>query len=280
MIGDPPPSAVLRVFGLTDEPQHMKGGISQTVWRVGAAVVKPVQEPNPGEGDWVADALDSIEENGFRVAKPVRSESGDWLVDGWTVWRWLEGDHCLHRWRDVTAAARAFHRELPRAVRRAGLASKPAWLDARAHRWAQSERTVWHGAPLPEQAIYDVAEWAPWERARAAGPPLTAEEEDGSQVVHGDVAGNVLAASAVAPVALIDVSPGWRTPESVDAQIVVEAVAWFSGDEALLAEVAPADIARAVAFRLLCGFQALTVGMTFNPDEVARFVRVLDAIGA
>jgi hypothetical protein len=82
------------------------------------------------------------------------------------------------------------------------------------------------------------------------------------------------------PIALIDVSPGWRTPASVDAQIAVEAVAWFGGDEALLDDVAAPDVARACAFRLLCGFQALTVGMKFNPEEVARFSRVLDAIGA
>nr|MBA2609998.1 hypothetical protein [Actinomycetota bacterium] len=150
----------------------------------------------------------------------------------------------------------------------------------RSHRWARAERTVWHGAPLPEQAIYDVPEWSEWERARAAGPPLAAGEQAQCQVVHGDVAGNTLAEAAVATIALIDVSPGWRTPASVDAQITVEGVVWFGGEEALLDEVAAPDIARACAFRLMCGFQALTVGVKFDPAEVARFARVLDVIGA
>ncbi len=276
----PPAPMVLAAFGLRGEPRHLKGGISQTVWRVGDVVLKPVQEPNPGEGDWVATALNTIDERGFRVAKPVRATNGAWLYNGWTAWHWIEGDHCLDRWRDVIDAARAFHTELPRAAERAGLRAQPEWLEPRSHRWARSERTVWHGAPLPEQAIYDVPEWAEWERARAAGPPLNAAEEAQCQVVHGDVAGNTLVGAGVDTIALIDVSPGWRSAASVDAQIAVEAVAWFGGEEALLDEVAAADIARACAFRLLCGFQALTIGMQFNPDEVARFARVLDVIGA
>lgn len=276
----PPPRDVLAAFGVRAAPQHMKGGLSQTVWRVGDLVLKPVQAPNPGESDWVADVLDSIEEDGFRVSKPARATNGNWLFKGWTAWHWLEGEHCLDRWRDVTEAARAFHRALPRAAARAGLDAQPTWLNARSHRWACAERTVWHDAPMPERAIYDVAEWRHWERARAAGPPLTPVERARCQVVHGDVSGNVLVDRAAGSLAFIDVSPGWRTLESVDGQIVAEGVAWFGGDEALLDEVAAADVARACAFRLLCGFQALTDGMTFDPAEVARFARVLDVIGA
>ena len=270
---EPPPELVLRAFGLRAAPQHLPGGLTKSAWRVGDAVVKPVQEPNPGEGEWVADMLDALAEDGFRVAKPLRSVDGAWTVDGWTAWQWLDGEHVQHTWREVTTAARALHTAI-----RAFAAEKPAWMDARSHRWAQSERTVWHGAPLPSQANYDVPEWRLYERAVALGPPLTEDARRAAQVVHGDVAGNVLALSD--GFGFIDFSPGWRPPVSVDAQIVVEGVAWFGGDEALLAEVDPADVARACAFRLLCGFQFITLGVEFDPDEVARFARVLDAVGA
>jgi hypothetical protein len=276
----PPPEEVLAAFALEGALQHQTGGISQTVWRVGDVVLKPVQEPNPGEAEWVATALDAIDERGFRVAKPLRATNGAWLYNGWTAWHWVDGDHCRDRWPDVAHAARAFHRELDAAVTRASLDTGPPWLEPRSHRWAQAERTVWHDAPLPERAMYDVPEWALWERARALGPPLTVDEERRCRVVHGDVAGNVLADRSSGALVLIDVSPGWRTLESVDAQIAVEAVAWFGADEALLDDVAPADAARACAFRLLCGFQALTTGLAFNPAEVARFARVLDVVGA
>ena len=284
-MSEPPSEHVLRAFGLRGTPEHLKGGISQTVWRVGDTVVKPVQEPNPGEGDWVATALDAIEENGFRVSKPVRETDGAWLVHGWTAWRWIPGEHCVGRWRDVVAAARAFHNELPRAVARAGLEPRPLWLEPRRHRWAQSERTVWHGAPLPPAGYYDGHERELFDRAVALGPPLTAAEASECQVVHGDVAGNVLADGTGSVIGLIDVSPGWRPPFSVDAQIVVEAVAWFDGDNALLEEVATEPggqvaLARACAFRLLCGLQASSNWAVEYPGEVENWSRVLRAIGA
>jgi len=280
----PPPPDVLAAFGVRAAPQHMKGGISQTVWRVGDIVLKPVQEPNPGEGDWVADVLDAIEEDGFRVAKPVRATDGAWLFDGWTAWRWLEGEHRVQNWRDVTNAARAFHRELPRAAARIGAARQPKWLEPRSHRWARSERTVWHGAPLPGE-YHERPEWSLYERAVAVGPPLTAAEDAHSQVVHGDVAGNVLCDPAFDTLALIDVSPGWRPPSSVDAQIAIEAVAWFGADESLLEPIGSepggqAALARACAFRLLCGFQESANWAVDYPGEVETWTRVLEMIGS
>jgi hypothetical protein len=179
----------------------------------------------------------------------------------------------------VLLAAEAFHRALADAVASTGVAACPAWLDARGHRWATAEGVVWRDDPLPAQAIFDVPEWELWERARAAGPPLTADEAVASQVVHGDIASNVLASADGTP-AFIDMSPGWRPPSSAHAQIYVEAVVWRGGDESLLASLDRAQVARACAFRLMCGFQALTVGLTFNPRETARFARVLDLVNA
>ncbi|MEY2469299.1 MAG: hypothetical protein QOF21_1997 [Actinomycetota bacterium] len=275
----PPPDDVRHAFGLVGEPKHLPGGISQTVWRVGDVVLKPVQEPNPGEGEWVADVLEAMEEDGFRVSKPVRAEDGRWLVGDWTAWRWIEGEHCRERWSDVVEAARAFHREVPEAVARVGRDPKPSWLEPRGHRWARAERTVWHGAPLPSVVNDGAFEWSLYERAVALGPPLTQNEEAACQVVHGDIAGNVLTAPKL-PLAFIDVSPGWRTPASVDAQIVVEAVAWFDGDEALLDEIARPEAARAAAFRLLCGLQASENWAAEFPGEIENWTRMLGLIGA
>jgi hypothetical protein len=280
----PPEPAVLAAFSLRDTPQHLKGGISQTVWRVGDVVLKPVQEANPGEAEWVATALDAIHEDGFRVAKPVRASSGAWMFNGWTAWRWFEGEPCVDQWPAVTEAARAFHRALPEAIVRAGLDPMPAWLEPRSHRWARAERAVWHGAPLPGE-FGDRAEWSLYERAVALGPPLTRAEEAASQVVHGDIPSNVLIDRAANAMAFIDVSPGWRPPSSVDAQIATEAVAWFAGDPSLLDEVSAvtggtAAMARVCAFRLLCGFQASANWADDYPGEVANWTRVLDLLGA
>lgn len=280
----PPPYGVLEGFGLLGQPlEHLKGGLTQTVWRAGQVVVKPADDAE--ETEWACAVLDAMDEDGFRVVKPVRSRHGEWMVDGYTAWHWLEGTHRKDRWSDIVLAARAFHQELPRAAARAGRDTKPTFLDSRDHRWAQAERTVWHGAPLPTKAMYDVPEFALYERIAALSRPMRADEASACQVVHGDITGNVLFDGARGVPAFIDMSPGWRTPASVEAQIVVEAVGWFGADTSVLAEHAAlpdgvTEMARVCAWRLLCGFQALTVGLTFDAREVANWTRVIEALGA
>jgi hypothetical protein len=261
----------------------LAGGISQTAFRIGDVVVKLAQDP--AENEWSAAVFDAIEEDGFRVHRPIRASDGSFLVDNWIAWHWIAGEHERSDWRAAAQAARCLHRAIPAAAARAGRDTRPAWLAGRTHRWARAEAVVWHGAALPAEADYSVPEVALWERARDAGPVLTAEEERESQIVHGDVASNILRDPAFDTLAFIDMSPGWRPASSVDAQVIVEGVAFYGGDEALLDDVASAPggraaVARACAFRVLCGLQAVALGATFTPDEVARFTRVLDAVDA
>ena len=275
-----PPDEVVRAFGASGaNPTPLRGVLRQSAWRYGDIVLKPVDEPNPGEGDWVADVLDAVVEDGFRVIRPVRADSGEWLRDGWTAWRWLDGEHARRDWRAVCDAADAFHHALGEAATRLGYRDRPAWLDTREHRWARAERTVWHGAPLPPTINSGELEWSMYQRAVALGPPLSAEELQQCQVIHGDIAGNVLVDDSGVP-AFIDMSPGWRPPLSSATQALVEAVAWFGADASLLDGVPAADAARACAFRLLCGLQFVENWQAVLPHEVANWQRVLEAIGA
>ena len=200
---------MLRAFGIADGPlQPLAGRISQTAFRVGDAVLKLVQDP--AENEWSAAIFDAVEEDGFRVHRPIRARDGTFLVDNWIAWRWIDGEHERTNWLAAADAARCLHRAIPPAAARAGREGRPEWLHQRTHRWARAEASVWHGAPLPAEADYSVPEVALWERARAAGPVLTEEEERESQVIHGDVAGNVLRDPALDTLAFIDMSPGWR----------------------------------------------------------------------
>ncbi len=276
-----PPDQVVRAFGASEVQSltPLAGGLQQTAWRVGDVVLKPIEEANPGEADWVADVLDAMVEDGFRVIRPVRASNGAWLYDGWTAWRWLEGEHTRGDWRPVVAATDAFHAELARTAARVGRGGRPQWLDARQHRWARAERTVWHGADLPPTVNTGDLEWSMFHRAVALGPPLSGHEERRCQVVHGDIAGNVLVDEAGVP-GFIDMSPGWRPPESASAQVLVEAVAWFGADASLLTDEHDAEFARACAFRLLCGLQSVEDWVAVVPHEVENWGRVLDLIGA
>jgi hypothetical protein len=281
-VGAPPPPNVLAAFGVRDDTSltPLAGALEQSAWRAGDVVLKPVQASNPGEGEWVATVLDVIVEDGFRVIKPVRTVDGRWLEAGWTAWRWIDGEHERAKWRDVTVAADALHAAIPDAIARAAVDVRPAWLDTRRHRWALAEATVWHGAPLPPIVNAGEVERDLYNRAIALGPPLTADERAASQVVHGDIASNVLQLADGSGHAFIDMSPGWRPASSIGAQIAVEAVTWFHAPPETLDGFAPADLARACAFRLLCGLQVSADWATDFPGELKRFTRTMQLIGA
>jgi hypothetical protein len=84
----------------------------------------------------------------------------------------------------------------------------------------------------------------------AAGTVITGP----SQLVHADLAGNVLLDEAGAPV-VIDVAPAWRPVQWADAVCVLDSVLWMGAPRAALGGWArgPARDAmlRALIFRLL-----------------------------
>lgn len=71
-----------------------------------------------------------------------------------------------------------------------------------------------------------------------------------SQVVHGDLSGNVLFADG-APPAVIDLTPYWRPAAFAAAVVVVDALVWGGGDPSLLRRVDHQLLLRAELRRLL-----------------------------
>jgi uncharacterized protein (TIGR02569 family) len=215
-------------------------------WRVGELVLKPA-DLGP-ELEWQAECLPSIRADGFRIALPQRAADGALVVDGWSAWSYQAGEHRPRRWAEVIAVGERFHRAIARLPR-------PAFLDARTDPWAIGDRVAWGESPIDpyrhvEQAsrLVDVLE------------PVNAN----SQLVHGDLTGNVLFDEALPP-AVIDVSPYWRPPAFASAIVVADALVWEGADETLLAAVAHVDrfgqfLARALLYRIVAavegGFEA------------------------
>ncbi len=88
-------------------------------------------------------------------------------------------------------------------------------------------------------------------RLLAARRPVSAP----AQLIHGDLAGNVLFADGLPP-AVIDFSPYWRPKGYASSIIVTDAVVWHSADLALLTSAMDSRddvqlLVRALLFRLL-----------------------------
>ncbi|MEO7262423.1 MAG: hypothetical protein ABI047_14390, partial [Jatrophihabitantaceae bacterium] len=134
--------------------------------------------------EWVADLVPTVPQTGFRLSQPVRTVTGDSTVAGWSAWRRLAGSHDLtHRWPDVLRAGAALHRAL-------ATVAEPAFLAERDDHWSVAERLSWAGELPAQRTLRVPAEWL----ARQLRPTGRA-----SQLIHGDLTGNVLFADPEAP---------------------------------------------------------------------------------
>ncbi len=235
---DPPPQHVCAAFGVRgDELSLLEGGTSGPVWRGADVVLKSV--PSTAEAAWVAQTMDALEVDGVRLARPLRSSDGRWVVAGWAATRYVSG-RPEPRHDEVVAVSLRLHEAT------AGLA-RPRFLANRSDVWAVADRAAWGDttADLDEDTG-----GALFRELAASRRPVTLRE----QIVHGDLFGNVLFAGT-APPAVIDFTAYWRPPEWAAAVIVVDALAWGGADENLALRWAeqeqwPQVLVRALLFRL------------------------------
>lgn len=217
-----------------EEPELLEGGVA---WRCDEVVLKPVA--NTAEAAWAAQTLDVLEPDEVRLAKPLRSTDGRWVVSGWSANRDIAG-RPEPRHDEVVAMSLRLHAA-------SSFLTCPRFLDARQDIYALADRMAWGEAEFPLRPgkggrLYDVL--AGSRRKMQLRP----------QVVHGDLFGNVLFSGNAAP-GLIDFTPYWRPAEWAAAVAVIDALAWGGSDPAIverwshLAEW-PQALLRALLFRL------------------------------
>ena len=257
-----PPTRVLREFGVGGPAVRLRGG-QGTSWRAGALVLKPVADEE--EAGWLGPVLESIPQDGFRLATPVTTSAGRWVVDGWAAARWVTGvaDPRAH-WHELLAASRAFHQAVSRVPR-------PAFLDKRSHWWARADRSSWGEAPPPAAPAL--------RHLRANLTGMLEPVDDEPQLVHEDLSGNVLFHPHLAP-AVIDVSPYWRPERLAEAIVVADALlGWGEGSSVARnagCAGAPSWVARGLLFRLdTLGFELAETGREPAHAELASFDRAL-----
>jgi uncharacterized protein (TIGR02569 family) len=259
----PVPTAVLDAFGLPSQGHPLPGGEGRS-FRHGDAVLKPADDP--AEAAWSARLLAGIEQRGFRLPRPLRARDGRWVVDGWTASEYLDGQAGpAGRWDELLVAGRAFHAAL-------GQVPRPGFLDGRTHRWARADRAAWgeQTVSMPGQAAEH------WARLARLIRPVDAP----CQLVHGDLAGNVLFAAGLPP-GVIDFSPYWRPVGYADAIVLVDGLLWFGADRRLLA-LGGADLPQLLVRALMFRLAALTEkARDVHPAclaELALFPPVLDLV--
>ncbi len=206
--------------------------------------------PDNAVAAWAARVLDSLRADRLRIARPLRSSDGRWVVAGWSACQYLRGEPA-DRYDDLVAVSLRLHAATA-SVRRPRLLDDRDDLVARADGAAWGERTVTLDADTGGR-LFDVL--------AARRRPLKLP----SQVVHGDLFGTVLfdgpaessagGTGGCADPAVVDLVPFWRPVEWAAAVVVVDALAWGGGDRSLVRTWShldgwPQALLRALMFRV------------------------------
>jgi uncharacterized protein (TIGR02569 family) len=260
----PPPDSVLKAFNATGSRKPLPGGQGRS-WRVADIVFKPL-DLFPESVEWQARILPQVSGRDVRVAPPLRSDDGRVVVDGWTAWTHVDGQHFQRRWPEIIAAGVHFHRAVSNLDR-------PQFISRYNDPWATGDRVAWGEHSLIEfQAVPHIARLSDHLR------PVEAQ----SQVIHGDLTGNVLFSDSLPP-AVIDLAIYWRPPQFATAVVVGDALTWEGADETLLSVVAdirdfPQYLLRAIIYRIVTA--ALFRMEQTLESEFARAVEIACALAA
>jgi hypothetical protein len=249
-----PSERVLDLFAVPDDVRPLPGGQGASVV-AGDLVLSPGRDA--ATASWLcppvarlAVALDLRPRRSLRLAMPVPARDGEWVVDGWAASRYEPDTTACTDLDVLVATGRLLHAELAVAF-----PTRPAGLDQRTDHWAEAERIAFatpdeiRSATKPDDPRGNLLAVAADVVEGAGDVPLGTD-----QLVHGDLAGNVLLDASGTPV-VIDLAPYWRPPMWAEAVCVLDAVLWLGADARTLADwshgIPALALARAVTFRLL-----------------------------
>jgi uncharacterized protein (TIGR02569 family) len=243
------PDHVRVAFGVKDVVPRPVVWAGQRAWHCGDVLLRPVADN--AVAAWSAGVLDSLEVEAVRLARPVRSSDGRWVVAGWAGSRNLAGSS-EPRHDDVISASLRLHAATSTVLR-------PRLLDDRDDLLSRSAAAAFGERRL----VLDPGTGGElFEQLAAHRRPVRLSP----QVVHGELFGAVLFDGDGVP-AVLDLVPFWRPAEWAAAVVAVDAVAWGGADEGLLDRWShldewPQALLRAVLYRLALHAQ--------HPDASAR----------
>lgn len=221
-----PPPAVFDLYAVPEDSVPLTGGQGHSVL-AGDLVLSPGRDRHTA--NWLnpiiaplSAELDHERPRSIRLAMPIPTRDLKWVADGWGATR-FEPDTRLCTDLDVLlATGHLLHARLAAKVDTA-----PPGIRDRDDRWTRAERAAF-GESQPSGIPDDVAAMT----ARLMAE-LDATHFGPDQLVHGDLAGNVLLDADGIPL-VIDVAPFWRPALWADAVCVLDAVVWMGADLAVM----------------------------------------------
>jgi uncharacterized protein (TIGR02569 family) len=253
---EPPPEHVLVTFGLGGTQPAPAGAGWEGGWRCGEVVLSMVADH--ARAAWSAKVRETLFVDGARLARPVRSTDGRFVVSGWRADTYVAGTP-EPRHDEVVSVGVRLHEatatmERPRFLTQAPLAP---WTDVDVFNAA--DRAAWEDRPL--HSLPPGARVSPGSASgehsvdlinQLAG--LRKPVKSTNQLVHGDLYGTVLFSGTAAP-GITDITPYWRPAAWAAGVVVVDALSWGEADDDLIERWStlpewPQMLLRALMFRI------------------------------
>jgi len=265
-----PPEHVLATFGVkSGEPEQLGAGW-EGGWRYGEIVLAQITDH--ARAAWSAKVRETLFVDGLRLARPVRSTDGRYVVSGWRADTFVAGAP-EPRDDEVVATGVRLHEATSKLERPRFLTQMPVppWTDVDV--FTAADRAAWEDRPLQNLPLGAPVLPETEDRTKAtelltqlAG--LRKPTKSPSQLVHGDLYGTVLFAGAAAP-GITDITPYWRPASWAAGVVVVDALSWGDADDGLVERWDalpewPQMLLRALMFRLAVhALHPLSSGETF-----------------
>lgn len=255
--GVEPPEHVRATFGLRGVEPVPIGNDWDGCWRCDDVVLTPVVDH--GRAAWSAKVREVLDVDDVRLARPVSSSDGRYVVSGWRADTLVEGS-AEPRYDEVIAVAVRLHEATAPLPRPRFLAHAPVGPWTAADVFIAADRAAWEDDPIGCLGLTDAdGGIEPGEGPRSVEllarlASLRKPVDIPSQLVHGDLFGTVLFDGAEPP-GLSDITPYWRPASWAAGVVAVDAVAWGGADDGLLERWDdlpewPQMLLRAVMFRL------------------------------
>ena len=169
----------------------------------------------------------------IRIPRPVRSRRGNWVEAGFVAWTFLEGTEVPGRYQDKLCACDDFTAAF-------ATVAQPRFMAERNDPWTVADRVTWgevHAAyPEPFHSLFAQV------RQRLTPVDLP------SQIIHGDIAGNMGFAAGLPP-GVIDLTLYWRPAALAKALLIADAITWEDAGPELYQGFAPSSLAGQLMLR-------------------------------
>ena len=243
-------------FGLREVEPIPLGADWDGGWLCGDVVLSAVADH--ARAAWSAKVRETLEVDGVRLARPVRSTDGRYVVSGWRADTFIEGTP-EPRHDEVVSMSGRLHAATSQLERPRFLVQPPVAPWAEVDVFVAADRAAWEKIPLRGAKGAEQLE-TPSPDGRKSLELVTGLATlrkpviSPDQLVHGDLFGTVLFSGALAP-GITDITPYWRPAAWAAAVAVVDAISWGGADEALIGRWEdlpewPQMLLRAVLFRL------------------------------